>query len=489
MHTTGFVAYGIYDEQLAEKVQEFLKFFKSYPLTTVGSISVSNNVISITRKLEDIDDYDYHIFALLEDDKDRRNKKQIADDEKKASAAKCVINAFKDFFEASFPDDSIKKLIYISVKEKGVVCKVYADQASGFCHEDFGYMCKELKANRSKNKSSNLIEFEVEQGVLKKYNGNETNILIPDDVTSIGNSAFEGCVIIRSISMSDNVTNIGKKAFYGCVSLESISLSPSVTKIGDEAFVECAALKSVSIPHGVKTISYSMFASCVALENVSLPKSVKSIDGAAFSNCLALKKIDIPESVKNIVFNVFENGTPMEKIVVHEKNKYFMSIDGNLYSKDGKTLCIYAKGKNQESFAIPEGVETINRDVFYGCRSLETVIIPDSVTTIEAEAFCNCYNLKVVKMGKNVKKIGENAFINCYSLVDIELPDFLERIGATAFYGCSSLTRIKIPASVKYVSYNVFYDCESLTIYLDSETQTDAWSKLWNGDERTVVIK
>ena len=45
MHTTGFVAYGIYDEQLAENVKGFLKTNQSYPLTTVGCISVSKYTV------------------------------------------------------------------------------------------------------------------------------------------------------------------------------------------------------------------------------------------------------------------------------------------------------------------------------------------------------------------------------------------------------------------------------------------------------------
>ena len=77
MRTTGFIAYGIYDKELAEEIQKLLKTHNAYPLTTIGKISVSDNVVSVTRKLEDIADFGYYIFSLLEDDKDGRNKKQI----------------------------------------------------------------------------------------------------------------------------------------------------------------------------------------------------------------------------------------------------------------------------------------------------------------------------------------------------------------------------------------------------------------------------
>ncbi len=47
--------------------------------------------------------------------------------------------------------------------------------------------------------------------------------IIPDSVTSIEDSAFDGCSALTSITIPDSVTSIGEYAFNGCSSLSSIT--------------------------------------------------------------------------------------------------------------------------------------------------------------------------------------------------------------------------------------------------------------------------
>ena len=68
---------------------------------------------------------------------------------------------------------------------------------------------------------------------------------IPDSITSIGNSVFNGCFRLESIVISDNVTSIGYQAFMRCYSLESIVIPNSVISIGREAFCNCTNLSSI----------------------------------------------------------------------------------------------------------------------------------------------------------------------------------------------------------------------------------------------------
>ncbi len=74
-------------------------------------------------------------------------------------------------------------------------------------------------------------------------------------VTSIGESAFEDCSVLTSVTIPEGVTSIGDYAFYNCSALTSVTIPSSVTSIGVEAFVQgCSALTSVTIPEGVTSI-------------------------------------------------------------------------------------------------------------------------------------------------------------------------------------------------------------------------------------------
>lgn len=86
------------------------------------------------------------------------------------------------------------------------------------------------------------VLFDRDKTAIISYRAKEANYVIPDSVTSIGESAFSDCDSLTSIKISNNVISIGSNAFYGCISLKSINIPDSVTSIGDDAFRECDSL-------------------------------------------------------------------------------------------------------------------------------------------------------------------------------------------------------------------------------------------------------
>ena len=244
-------------------------------------------------------------------------------------------------------------------------------------------------------------------------------IMIPDSVTSIGDSAFDWCTSLTSVIIPDSVTSIGDEAFHYCTSLTSVVIPDSVTSIGSSAFYECSSLESVVVGNGVETIGDSAFDTCENLISVNIPNSVKSIGKWAFYYCTSLTSITIPDSVTSIRDYAFQGCSSLTEIKVDSSNANYMDIDGNLYTKDGKTLIQYAAGKSDASFTIPDSVTSICGWAFYYCTSLESVVIPDSVTTIGSAAFAYCSILTSVIIPDSVTSIGDRAFQYCDSLESI----------------------------------------------------------------------
>ena len=140
---------------------------------------------------------------------------------------------------------------------------------------------------------------------LISYLSKGENFIIPDSVTSIGDSAFCGCSSLQSVTIPDSVTSIGDGAFQGCSSLQSVTIPDSVTSIGDSAFSFCSSLQSVTIPDSVTSIGDLVFNGCSSLYSVTIPDSVTSIGNRAFEGCSSLQSVTIPNSVTSIGNDAF----------------------------------------------------------------------------------------------------------------------------------------------------------------------------------------
>ena len=295
-----------------------------------------------------------------------------------------------------------------------------------------------------------------------------TKLIFPEGLKAVGTEAFAGCSGLTEVTIPDGVTIIGNRAFSGCSGLTEVTIPNGVTAIGNAAFSGCSGLTEVTIPDGVTTIGSSAFSDCSDLTEVMIPRSVKAIGGGAFEGCHGLTKI-----------------------TVDPKNVNYMSQNGLLLTKDGKTLKEGVNGEvvippgvtmiGYRAFAdrdrltkvtIPAGVEVIGWEVFYGCDGLVDVAIPGSVTDIGLRAFAICSRLMNISVdpgnkvyssrnGMLLTKDGTTLIQGVNG--EVEFPSCVRMIGTQAFEGCSGLTRLVIPDNVTNIASRAFAYYRGLT--------------------------
>ncbi len=257
--------------------------------------------------------------------------------------------------------------------------------------------------------------------------GTVTNVVVGEEITSVGDYAFYNCSTIRQVQLPKSLTTLGTRAFRGCSALESVNLPENLTSIGTRAFQDCDALKTITLPNSLKSLPEYAFYSCDSLETIELPNELTNIGSYAFSECKNLKLENLPDSVTSIGTYAFQNCTSLE------------------------------------SMKLPKNLTTIGQNAFYGCTSLKSVEMSDSITTIGIYAFQNCTALTEILMPDSVTTLGSYAFSGCIGLAKVVLPGKLTTLNSSVFSGCTSLTDVTLPKTLTTVKSYAFYNCTSLS--------------------------
>ena len=310
-----------------------------------------------------------------------------------------------------------------------------------------------------------------------------TSITIPSSVTSIVFNAFYGCIGLTSIKVEPGntkydsrngcnaiietatntlvfgckntvipygVTGIGDSAFNNCSGLTSMSIPNSVTSIGDGAFSDCSGLTSITIPNSVTSIGNYAFSGCSGFHSISIPNSVTSIGDGVFSDCGGLIWLTIPNSITSIGDYSFQNCTNLTLIT------------------------------------IPDGVTSIGNYAFKNCKSLVSITIPNSVRSIGDYSFSDCSGLETISLGAELSVIGTKAFLGCTSLTEIKSFAIIPPLcGIQALYDINVLKCVLIVPESSIDNYRAadqwrdFYNIIVNAVFQVSELVVDV--KMENG--------
>ena len=294
-------------------------------------------------------------------------------------------------------------------------------------------------------------------------------VTLPPTVTTIRDSAFSDCQRLRQINIPEGVTSIGEFAFNSCRALENLVLPDSITHIYNYAFDSCSKVNLPSLPENLETLGELAFQDC-NFESVTLPDHLVSVARRAFAGNKNLTTVAVPASVESIDSTAFAECKALTAYTVAPENQNYKSVDGVLFTKDGKTLLDYPAAKPGSFYAVPDGVTELANKAFDGCKQLTDLALPDGLTTIGDEAFSGCSGLTALQIPQGVTAIGGAAFRDCISMERIELPDTLERMGTFMFDYCTSLRSVTLPASLTSIGHYTFGMCSALeTVILPAE--------------------
>lgn len=254
------------------------------------------------------------------------------------------------------------------------------------------------------------------------------NIDLPEKLTSINDYAFY-CSNIQSITIPDTVMHIGNNAFSGCSHLEEIYIPESVNSLGEGVFSQ-SAIRYASIAGEVLFIPKDTFKQCRSLENVVINEGICSVEEEAFYECTALKNIDIPSSLTRVEKRAFYYCNALENATYHAGPSKLKQVAFDIQNHwlENKIKC-YGTGKCGEnlSWSYLSGKLTIsgygdmynyekqNTPWINYSEDISNIVIGTSVNSIGNEAFKNT-SIGQITIPTSIKSIGDDAFIGCTNL-------------------------------------------------------------------------
>ena len=136
------------------------------------------------------------------------------------------------------------------------------------------------------------------------------------------------------VILPESLTSIGESAFYYCSSLTAITIPEGVTSIGGDAFGVCSSLTDINIPESVTSIGYSAFSGCSSLTAINIPEGVTSIGIGAFRRCSSLKSIKVlstaPPTAAYAAFDGITGATlyvPEEAVSTYQNTEPWSNFD------------------------------------------------------------------------------------------------------------------------------------------------------------------
>lgn len=291
-----------------------------------------------------------------------------------------------------------------------------------------------------------------------RYCESLTEVTFGSKLKNIANNAFDGCTSLKTLTLlnSEDVVTVGAD---NSSSLTSATIAANVTvrvpmlvysryeeKYGKNGFGQIPfknfekfgmAVEDGEINYYLNVISetdktaYIDYFNGELPTNVTLPDTLNgykivSVSAKAMSALVDVESVTLPKYMEYLNFTTADISDTVKTLVIDSNNTKFMTVDGVLYTKDGKTLLVYPMAKSGTSFAVDSGVTEIAYRAFYGAKNLQTVeFASNAVVTIRDNAFEKCTVLKTIKFNNSTESTfaGNNILLGANVNLKIDVPD------------------------------------------------------------------
>lgn len=315
------------------------------------------------------------------------------------------------------------------------------------------------------------------------YAGNTYNVI------AVQPGAFKNCTELTQIELPTSITSIGDSAFNGCSAMEYLVVkATSVPTLGNAVFTGIDFAKAKLFGSQSAAATYKTAAQWKDFTNFSIVIDVVTVDGCTYKcNNIIASTLDFTGAKGasgNLVLPdvVMIDGYPFTITNIAGNSFYSTNLTGlklpsTLKSISGSAFFTLGAYNNPiEEIVVPEGVTSIGSNAFYGAHVKHVELPKYSLTNLANSAFYSCdidgieipgsvgvingstfygSHMNWVILGEGITEIGTNAFYSTH-IGAVRLPSTMKKIGDGAFSACSMLASLTINEGLEEVAENAF---------------------------------
>lgn len=347
---------------------------------------------------------------------------------------------------------------------------------------------------------SNLNDFIIENGVLKKYIGPGGDVVIPEEITEIDcfGVYFSNA---ESITFPDSVTYIPNISPY---TLKKVVFSERVTHCGYDIFRECLYLEYIESTGSQKVQSEKGPRVVCSDELLSVLWNGLRADwkcriclfqmwrqGTTGEKMAPIVKTYCTKNKKALLDAIVEmdDAAAMSTLLTMGRKPALDVVDGYLEKAQGKQALTSILLDYKAKIFTKNEVAKIQEDQQEKALGLKELSVADwrKIYTFKLEngsAIISAYKgnepdvTVPAKIGKHDVVLGEKIFAQNKNVERIEIMAPVDTIPPSCFEGCEKLTEVSFPQSVKSIGWSAFQSCHSLktiTVH-DSLKEIQGWA-------------